>query len=203
MDSLMPIGNYNGRITGHDITQLGDRKTPCVVIDVEIISGKDFEKNEVECAGVARRVIYWLTEKAMQYSVKSIRDLGYTGESLKGLALENEDSSGLVGEPVRLSIKHAEDHKGVLRERLGLYPAKKQLQKMEESALEKFEKLFKREQQKLLLQEEEHAQTDEEGEVAETEDEEITAPTPPPAKTKKVGTGFQSSAAKKPVRTPF
>lgn len=203
MSELMPVGNYHGKIIGHDITQLGDKGTPCVIIDVELVSGRDFEKSEVECEGIQKRVIYWLTEKALPFSVKSINELGYTGGNLKGLSLENEESAGLVGTPVRLSIKHGEDHKGVMRERLGLYPANKPAQRMEDSTLARFEKLFQQQQKK--LQEEANA-TAQDDAVDDVESEEVVAPTPPPVppvKTRKVGNGFQPPRRQPSVKTPF
>jgi hypothetical protein len=194
MSDLIAVGNYNGKIVGHDLTEIGDKKTPCVVFDV-LINAHGVE--------VERRVLLWLTERALPYTVKSIRELGYHSTQLSGLALEHEEDSGMIGTPVKVSIKHAEDHKGIVRERIGLYPAQKPSAKMGNATLSRFEKLFKREQEKLLQEEEDAPEEEEQVEhddaVVVSEDEEI--PAPPPVKTKKVVKTFQNAPRRE--RTPF
>lgn len=190
MSNLLPVGSYIGEIVGHDLTQFGDKKTPAVVVDVRLHRGTDSDRQNVECDGDIKRVVYWLSEKALPYSVKSLAALGYTSTDIDGLCMNQEGESGLVGLEVKISCKHAEDQKGIMRERLGMFPVAPAASPLDKANLVTFGKLFRREQEK--LQEEANVSTA----MAEDEDEE-TAPEPTPKKvapkTPKGGKTYQRS----------
>lgn len=191
MSNLLPVGSYFGEIVGHDLTQLGDKKTPAVVVDVRLHGGTDADRQKVECDGIIKRVIYWLSEKALPYTVKSLASLGYTSTDIDGLCMNQEEESGLVGLNVKISCKHAEDQRGVLRERLGMFPAAPASSPLDKANLVTFGKLFRREQEK--LQEEANALNS----MDQAEDEEVEAPEPAPkkvvSKTPKNGKSYQRS----------
>jgi len=191
MSSLLPVGNYIGEIMGHDLTQFGDKKTPAVVVDVKLHRGTDNDRQNVECDGDIKRVIYWLSEKALPYTVKSLAALGYVSDDIDGLCMNQEGESGLVGIEVKISCKHAEDQKGIMRERLGMFPVAPAASPLDKANMHTFGLLFRKEQQK--LQEEANNVL-----TASDEDEtEEAAPVPPPkkvtapAKTPKGAKGYQ------------
>ena len=170
MNNLLAAGSYQGTIFGHDLTAVGDRQTPCVEISVKI------DEN------TTRNVLLWMTDRAIEGTVKTLRSLGYTG-SLQGLAMEQEDSSGLPGTPVKLVIKHAE-YNGKTVERIGIYPVKgagSTGTKLERDAISRLEKLFKNADSKLQEggRDEEFENSDAVDDVALEEEE---APAPPVTK---------------------
>jgi hypothetical protein len=197
MSEMLPVGNYNGQIEGHDLTALGDKGTPCVVFDVVLRDGKDSDKQHVDCEGVRKKILMWLTDKALPYTVKNIRSLGYTKGDIKGLAMEHEETSGLVGVQVRISCKHAEDHNGVLRERLGMFVAANNSKPLAADTLSVFAKLFREEQQKLTTQEES-------SDVDDNEEEEPVV-VAPPKKATQTGTKQPARVARSKggYQTPF
>lgn len=170
MSEMLPVGNYNAQIEGHDLTALGDKGTPCVVFDVVLRDGKDSDKQHVECDGVRKKILMWLTDKALPYTVKNIRSLGYTQDDIKGLGMEHEESSGLLGVQVRISCKHAEDQNGVVRERLGMFPSTNNAKPLGAETMSIFAKLFRDEQRKLTQEEtgDQEANSDEAVVVAPT-----------------------------------
>ena len=166
MSEMLPVGNYNGQIEGHDLTALGDKGTPCVVFNVVLRDGKDSDKKHVECEGERKKILMWLTDKALPYTVKNIRSLGFVHSDIKLLGMEHEETSGLVGVQVRISCKHAEDQNGVVRERLGMFVATNNSKPLGADTMSVFAKLFREEQNKLTQEESGHVEdTDEEEEV--------------------------------------
>lgn len=194
--SLLPIGNYQGEIVSHDLVQLGDKKTPCVVVDVRLSSGVDEDRQSVECDGETKRVIFWLTDKALPYTVKALASVGYTSTRIEGLSLEHEAESGLLGVSVNISCKHTEDLKGIMRERLGMFPIKAQTASMDAKHMTTFGKLFRREQEKLKEAANEDSNTVDD--VETEEDAPVLPPkkvapktVPPQARTPKTGNTYQ------------
>lgn len=197
MSDMLPIGNYNAQIEGHDLTALGDKGTPCVVFNVVLRDGKDAEKQNVDCEGVRKKILMWLTDKALPYTVKNIRSLGYTQDDIKGLGMEHEDSSGLLGVQVRISCKHAEDQNGVVRERLGMFPSTNNAKPLAAETMSIFAKLFRDEQHKLTKEESKDVQEDD-------SDEEVVVA--PPKKSPAISTTKQPTKVargKSGYQTPF
>lgn len=197
MSDMLPIGNYNAQIEGHDLTALGDKGTPCVVFDVVLRDGKDSDKQHVECEGVRKKILMWLTDKALPYTVKNIRSLGYTQDDIKGLGMEHEESSGLLGVQVRISCKHAGDQNGVVRERLGMFPSTNNAKPLGAETMSIFAKLFRDEQHKLTKEESKDVQEDD-------SDEEVVVA--PPKKSPAISTPKQTAKVargKSGYQTPF
>lgn len=195
MSDMLPIGNYNAQIEGHDLTALGDKGTPCVVFNVVLRDGKDAEKQNVDCEGVRKKILMWLTDKALPYTVKNIRSLGYTQDDIKGLGMEHEESSGLLGVQVRISCKHAEDQNGVVRERLGMFPSTNNAKPLAAETMSIFAKLFRDEQHKLTKEESKDVQeddSDEEVVVAPPKKSPAISTTKQPAKVARGKSGYQT-----------
>lgn len=192
MSELLAAGSYNGVIVGHDLVTIGDRETPAVQIDVKL--------DEV----TFRKVLLWMTERAMEGTVKTLRSLGFTG-GLGELEMEKEEQSGLLGVPVKLAVKHGE-YNGKSVERIGIYPLRNQSKgnPIEKSKLSALEKMFKSADSKLQEggRDEDYENMDS-VDVSEDQEEEATpAPSPkaPPKrvvapaspKTKVVNRGFRN-----------
>jgi hypothetical protein len=111
--------------------------------------------------------------------------------------MEHEETSGLVGVQVRISCKHAEDHNGVLRERLGMFVAANNSKPLAADTLSVFAKLFREEQQKLTTQEES-------SDVDDNEEEEPVV-VAPPKKATQTGTKQPARVARSKggYQTPF
>jgi len=195
MSEMLPVGNYNAQIEGHDLTALGDKGTPCVVFNVVLRDGKDAEKQNVDCEGVRKKILMWLTDKALPYTVKNIRSLGYTQDDIKGLGMEHEESSGLLGVQVRISCKHAEDQNGVVRERLGMFPSTNNAKPLAAETMSIFAKLFRDEQHKLTKEESKDVQEDDSDEavvVAPPKKSPAISTTKQPAKVARGKSGYQT-----------
>lgn len=192
MSELLAAGSYNAVIVGHDLVSIGDRQTPAVQIDCKIDEH------------TFRKVLLWMTERAIEGTVKTLRSLGYTG-GLQGLEMELEEQSGLLGVPVKLSVKHGE-YQGKSVERIGIYPAKNQSKgtPIEKKQLSALEKMFSAADSKLQEggRDEEYENMDS-VDVSEDQEEEATpapAPKAPPKrivtpaspKTKVVNRGFRN-----------
>lgn len=173
MSELLAAGSYQAVIVGHDLVTIGDRETPAVQIDVKI------DENTF------RKVLLWMTERAIESTVKTLRSLGFTG-SLPELEMENEENSGLLETPVKVSVKHSE-YNGKSVERLNIYPAHSRGTPLEKSKLTALEKLFRKADSKLQEGGRDEA-TEEADPVDSSEDtqEEAASAPPPKAPAKRV-----------------
>lgn len=102
--------SYFGKLVSAGLTELGDKKTPAMVLDFEIthqaMSGKWDPITEVR-----RGVTFFLTEKAREMAFADLRKIGFNGD------METPLFAAEMSEGTELTVEH-EEYQGKIQERV-------------------------------------------------------------------------------------
>lgn len=113
MQNLIP-GPHWGKLIDAGLAEIGDNKTPAMVLAFQITHAAGSNGDWVQIEPVTREVNFWLTEKATERSFDDMRALGFNGdfdapvfdaELREGVVLDvtNEQYQGKTKDVVRLA----------------------------------------------------------------------------------------------------
>ena len=148
MAILLPEGKYAARIINHDVTTIGRTENPAFVIDVLVGLGIKKENGEPhDGEGAKRTVAYWLENDGMTRVIDTLRDQGWSPESLDLLGSEHYESSPLREKDVQLVIYHKNGHERFFINTIGGKNDRSEVEKKNarQSVLSRFSSTFKAE----------------------------------------------------------
>lgn len=142
MGVYYPSGPYIGKVLEQNLGESKNKGTPQLVLKFQIINEVDRISGErLELERCEERWVYlYLTEKAMDMALKSLKALGYKRSSLKYLDPNVDGFQDLAGTEVELYCKH-EEYEGDLNERWSI-STPRETKPVDASSLRKLDALF-------------------------------------------------------------
>jgi hypothetical protein len=108
-------GHYLARVISQYFGESQRTGTPkfCLVIRIT----RNLDNVDAYCAPVQKEIVWWITDKNVEWVMRDLRSLGYTGTTLYGLHPEERGSHDFRGQDVEVVCVHEEDEDGRVWER--------------------------------------------------------------------------------------
>jgi hypothetical protein len=115
MATQYPEGQYLAQVTNQYFGESAEKGTPKFCLVIRIIGNRDCPDSP--CRPQKREIVWWITDKTVEWVMRDLRALGYMGETLTGVDPDDEDFHDFRGKNIEVSCIHEEDQEGRLWER--------------------------------------------------------------------------------------